>query len=229
MVSVKSLKIIGATLLTSIALSGALSPSATAVAYAAESNIHVTRSFEDKTIAELSQEAADRQQLKSSDLSQSVNQQAIANSNAKKLESKIMNMTVQEVKENLPELMKEFDGAGYLSRAVSGLGTKLANGGWNMYYKTQAGRSAVYNFYDRIFYAAAGNDLYNVIVDALAVACGVTVAGAIILAITGFIAGAVTIKVSNARGLVSSHGNTGTVRVTLSDELWSSKYDNNVW
>lgn len=141
------------------------------------------------------------------------------------LELKVMYMTVKDVKNHIEELLKEFDGASYGSRAVAGVGGKLQNGGWNMYYNTSTGKTSVYNFYDRLVMGAGGSVLYSAVLDALAITCGITVAGAVIIAICNLIAGELVRKTASARGLVSSHGNTGTVRVTLTDELRSSKYN----
>lgn len=205
-----------------VTLATPLVPSLSSVVYASDSeNQKVTQvnNFEDKTIAELMNDA----QLRYS--SSLPNTPSTQNSIATAFEKKVMNMTVKDVKNNINDLMKEFDGASYNSRAVAGVGGKLQNGGWNMYYNTSTGKTSVYNFYDRLVMGAGGSVLYSAILDALAVTCGITVAGAVIVAICNLIAGELVRKTASARGLVSSHGNTGTVRVTLTDELWSSKYN----
>lgn len=205
-----------------VTLATPLVPSLSSVVYASDSeNQKVTQvnNFEDKTIAELMNDA----QLRYS--SSLPNTPSTQNSIATAFEKKVMNMTVKDVKNNINDLMKEFDGASYNSRAVAGVGGKLQNGGWNMYYNTSTGKTSVYNFYDRLVMGTGGNLLYTVILDTLAATCGITVAGAVIIAICNLIAGELVRKTASARGLVSSHGNTGTVRVTLTDELWSSKYN----
>lgn len=205
-----------------VTLATPLVPSLSSVVYASDSeNQKVTQvnNFEDKTIAELMNDA----QLRYS--SSLPNTPSTQNSIATAFEKKVMNMTVKDVKNNINDLMKEFDGASYNSRAVAGVGGKLQNGGWNMYYNTSTGKTSVYNFYDRLVMGAGGSVLYSAILDALAFTCGITVAGAVIVAICNLIAGELVRKTASARGLVSSHGNTGTVRVTLTDELWSSKYN----
>lgn len=212
-------------LTTSIAivtLATPLVPSLSSVVYASDSEnqkVVQVKKFEDKTIAELMNDA----QLRYS--SSLPNTPSTQNSVATAFEKKVMNMTVKDVKNNINDFLKEFDGASYSSRAVAGVGGKLQNGGWNMYYNTSTGKTSVYNFYDRLVMGAGGSVLYSAILDALAVTCGITVAGAVIVAICNLIAGELVRKTASARGLVSSHGNAGTVRVTLTDELWSSKYN----
>ncbi|MDB7086236.1 hypothetical protein PM729_00850 [Enterococcus mundtii] len=220
--NINKLKMLLTTSMAIVTLATPLVPSLSSVVYASDSeNQKVTQvnNFEDKTIAELMNDA----QLRYS--SSLPNTPSTQNSIATAFEKKVMNMTVKDVKNNINDLMKEFDGASYNSRAVAGVGGKLQNGGWNMYYNTSTGKTSVYNFYDRLVMGAGGSVLYSAILDALAVTCGITVAGAVIVAICNLIAGELVRKTASARGLVSSHGNTGTVRVTLTDELWSSKYN----
>ncbi|MGL9892007.1 hypothetical protein IGJ19_000138 [Enterococcus sp. DIV1368b] len=222
--NINKLKMLLTTSMAIVTLATPLVPSLSSVVYASDSeNQKVTQvnNFEDKTIAELMNEA----QLR---YSSSILPNTIAstqNTIATDFEQKVMNMTVKDVKNHMDELMEEFDGASYGSRAVAGVGGKLQNGGWNMYYNTSTGKTSVYNFYDRLVMGTGGNLLYTVILDTLAATCGITVAGAVIIAICNLIAGELVRKTASARGLVSSHGNTGTVRVTLTDELWSSKYN----
>ncbi|WP_430616401.1 hypothetical protein IGJ66_001338 [Enterococcus sp. DIV0176] len=213
--------------MTILTLSTTAVPSLNTAVYATENNFQTTaqiKSWEDKTIAELINEATPT--FSNLNLPLTINEKAGSqNAIASALEKKVMTMTVREVQNNIESLMKEFDGANYSSRNVAGVGGKIQNGGWNMYYKSSAGKKSVYNFYDRLVIGAAGNVLYNVIVDTLATTCGITVAGAVIIAISNLISLELIRKSASARGLVSGHGNTGTIRVTLSDELWSSKYN----
>lgn len=213
--------------IAAVSLIAPLTPIFSTVASASEptekTSVTMEKSFEQKTIAELTAEATERYRILG--IETTAPQEGLQNEIAKALEAKVMNMTVAEVQANMSDLMKEFEGAAYQSARVAGVGGVFQNGGWNMYYNSSSGKKAVYNFYNRLVLGTGGNAIYNVILDALAATCGITPQGAIVIAIGNLVAGALVAKAISARGLVTNHGNVGTVRVILSDQLWSSTYN----
>ncbi|MDR2833955.1 MAG: hypothetical protein LBV67_09590 [Streptococcaceae bacterium] len=109
----------------------------------------------------------------------------------------------------------------------STFGTRLQNGGVNFFYNTAKGKSNLISAFNEGIKAANNAATASTIVQMFGTAAGAPILPA---AVTNFLVQSGTAWLKNnlttMKNRVNANGNTGTVRVTLTEVRWSSKYDN---
>lgn len=111
-------------------------------------------------------------------------------------------------------LFNKYEGAELLA---GGIGQRIQNGGWNVYYNTSTGKQTARTAYNGMYVGWSGSG-----------GTAATGVGWIAGAIFGAIGGANLYFADFAktcRDQIDSHGNTGTARMTLTEARWSATYD----
>lgn len=169
-------------------------------------------------------------------LTNSATEQVEMNDLAVEMNRELSNMTMEEVLENIEEILQKFDGAEFHMNVIdarlrtpAGVAIRIQNGGWNTFYNSAAGRQAVHRLFDRIAIGAGTAGALSAIVATAAKASGVGIPAGVLGVIASILSGGVVARSLGAANLVSRNGNVGTVRVTLTQHLWSRTFDNTRW
>ncbi|EMF0242575.1 hypothetical protein ACG7HM_001485 [Enterococcus hirae] len=119
-------------------------------------------------------------------------------------------------------ILNKYEGA---EAFAAGLGQRIQNGGWNVYYNTASGKQTARTAYNGMYVAAAGTGSLATALAKFSTSAGSVVIGAAAL-LAGIAMGALHLYSKDCRDKIDNHGNTGTARITLTESRWSSKYDN---
>ncbi|EOH88786.1 hypothetical protein [Enterococcus villorum] len=121
-------------------------------------------------------------------------------------------------------LFDKYDGAEMYS-VRAGIGQRLQNGGWNVYYNTASGKQTARTGYNGMYVAAAGGATASGILAAFAKASGVGLLAGVAAGFLAATAGKLASYAVTCRDNIDKHGNTGTARIALTEARWSSSYD----
>lgn len=119
-------------------------------------------------------------------------------------------------------ILNKYEGA---EAFAAGLGQRIQNGGWNVYYNTASGKQTARTAYNGMYVADAGTGSLATALAKFSTSAGSVVIGAAAL-LAGIAMGALHLYSKDCRDKIDNHGNTGTARITLTESRWSSKYDN---
>ncbi len=118
-------------------------------------------------------------------------------------------------------ILNKYEGA---EAFAAGLGQRIQNGGWNVYYNSASGKQTARTSYNGMYVAAAGAGSLSTVLAKFSASGGAVIVGAAAL-LAGIAMGALSVYSKDCRDNIDNHGNTGTARITLTESRWSSQYD----